>query len=796
MKQTTNRLSILIVIAFAGLMAGCGSSVSSSTQPGSNQVFTLDVTPTQLTLNSGDWSTITAVVDLSVNNGTPKPVTPQPTFKFFSSDPRVTVSPAGEVCAGQWDARFLVCSPSSTLPSGFVTVSAYNASHNISGSVLVSVHPRAARIALSADPISPNPAWAASSQPWPTGALCISQTNQVKFVAQPVDANGNPINSCTANPGTAGCVNDNDYVWTTDNSSVAAISSFGFVRAQTPGVANVFATLNGTVSQPLAFVTCPPTSIVLSTSDFTGTNPAPPFTTTDVTLNAGGQKYVTATLKDINGNPLITSPLTYVTSDPLTGSFGPPLELSYPSATPGGAPLTEPTALLTANTAGRFGVVAACAPPSCNPAVADFVTPSGPETGQAVGFGYPVYSNVVGATVQGTTGSNVLVTGTTFSDGVTPAHRLLVYDSEALALIQTVELANLPNSLVVAPNGANAYVGSSAGLMVVNLATFQSSLHTFPINGQPNTAVVSGTVLGVSPDSRYVVVSDLANSFVFLIDTTVTKAATRYNLANIDSVTFAADGSNIWIGGAAGVFVFQADTFVPITTNQTAHVTSLAWMPDGQSYFASGDQLVTHSTCENKKILPLPSPNLVSTVPEGLSTTAIDGVPHLLGLDGNLWFDYPVTTSAQVPLQTVQAIGSLVANGSGDVCLSTVSVNAPITAAAGLLCTAQQVSFSPKLEEEFVTGLNPSCAGENVIHGYDVVAQAPFACNTTNAVVPLSGGVLNDGRKLYFGSFDSSNNAILHRIDLSTCNSAPGTIAEDDAVSVAVVPSFVAVVPK
>ena len=151
MKQTLNRLSILIVIAFAGLLAGCGSSVSSSTQPNSNQVYTLDVSPTQLTLNSGDWSSITAVVDLSTNNGTPKPVIPQPTFKFFSSDPRVTVSPAGEVCAGQWDSRYLICTPSNTLPSGAVTVTALNASHNVSGTVLVTVHPRAARIALGSN---------------------------------------------------------------------------------------------------------------------------------------------------------------------------------------------------------------------------------------------------------------------------------------------------------------------------------------------------------------------------------------------------------------------------------------------------------------------------------------------------------------------------------------------------------------------------------------------------------------------------------------------------------------------
>jgi len=62
-------------------------------------------------------------------------------------------------------------------------------------------------------------------------------------------------------------------------------------------------------------------------------------------------------------------------------------------------------------------------------------------------------------------------------------------------------------------------------------------------------------------------------------------------------------------------------------------------------------------------------------------------------------------------------------------------------------------------------------------------------------VVPLSGDILNDGRKLYFGSFDS-NGAVLHRIDLATSTGAPGTLTEDDSVAIEVVPGFVAVVPK
>ena len=753
-----NRFLTLIVIGLAGLMASCGSSVNSSTQPGDSDVYTVAVAPTQFTLNSGDWSSLAATVELSYRNGTPKAVAPQPPVKFYSSDTRVSVSPAGEVCAGQWDSRYLTCTATSTLPTGYVIITAYDASHNVSATSLVSVHERATRIALSA------PTWGTAPRAG-LGASCVSQNAQLKYVAAPVDANGNPV----------GNVFDNDYAWIVDDPSVATVSLYGYVIAHNPGVANVFARLNGTVSTPLSFITCPPAAIVLASSIYTNTTPAPPFSTADLdNLNIGDLYYLTSTLEDINGQPLVTAPLTALSSDPLTGGITPVLAL---------------TSKLTANSSGRFTVMASCSPSACNPGVANFTVPGAttPTTGEASGFGYPIYSNLIGVTVHGATGSSVLVTGTTLIDGVTPAHRLLVYDSESLSLIQTIELANLPNSLVVAPNGALAYLGSAAGLMIVNLTSYQSTLKNYPVEGGLSTDVVTGKVLGVSPDSRYIVLSDVANGLVFFIDTTGTKIALRYPILGITSAAFTIDDSHFWIAGTAGVYTFNADTFVPTLTNVSSNVKALAWSPDGQSYFASGDQLLNYSTC-NDQNPQSPSVNLTSTVVDGMSTTALSGVPHLLGLDGSQWFDYSVTTTAQIGNPAPE----------GNVCLSTVRVNPPVTRTASLPCTAEQISFSPTLEQEFITGVDPSCAtAEQVLHGYDVVAQQEILLTTAAPVVPLSGGVLNDGRKLYFGTYNSAaQTATLHRIDLSTGTGAPGTLTEDLSAPVALVPSLVAVVPK
>lgn len=860
-----NRLLTLILMGLAGLLVSCGAAVSSSTQPGTNDVYSLFVTPTQLTLNAGDWSSISATVELSYENGAPKPVSPQPTIQFYSSDNRVSVSPAGEVCAGQWNTEYQVCTPTVSttgqldLPTGYVTITVYNASHNVTGSTLVSVHPRASNITLSVPasnlfvgvPITqPLLGQVSSNIPlgaYPTTTNCVSQNNYfaavstvngkqvttlasnnyVQYVAAPVDASGTAIPTCTAANPAQGCIFPTDYVWTSDNPSVASVSASGVVVAGNPGVANITATLNGTKSAPLAFVSCPPSAIVVATSADTGiglppvlpsctVSPIPAdcytYSTGDLTLSKGGQEYLSATMVDTNGIPLTKSTLNYITSNPLTGSFTTAQPL---------------TSTLTANTSGRFSMMAACEPPSCNNAVADFIVPSlpgttGATTGKSLGFGYPIYSNVIGVTVQGISPSTVLVTGSKLADGITAAHQLLAYDSESLLVTEAIALPNTPNSMVVAPNGATAYLGSSAGLMVANLTTYQTTPANFAIVGGSSTDVITGTVLGVSPDSRYVVVSDVLsaapNSYVFLIDTTGTKTATRYTIpGSIDAVTFAADDSYYWIGGSSGVYVFTSDTFVPIssvtpTDAVLSNVKALAWMPDGQSYFASGTQLVNYSTCDSQN----PNSGLAGT-PINLDTTVIDGVPHAVGLSAgscpgtlspNCWYDYSVNITPPVGLQTVAQLSNLVPGGKSDVCLSTVTVSPPVTTASTLLSTTpSQVTFSPTLQQEFVTGVSSTGAtAEPFIHGYSLAipatstvpatAAAEFTLSATNSIIPLSGGVLNDGRKLYIGTNDS-NGPLLHRFDLATGTGTPGTRAEDlPPVSVAVVPDFVAVVPK
>ena len=161
-------------------------------------------------------------------------------------------------------------------------------------------------------------------------------------------------------------------------------------------------------------------------------------------------------------------------------------------------------------------------------------------------------------------------------------------------------------------------------------------------------------------------------------------------------------------------------------------------------------------------------------------------MPHLLGLDGSQWFDYSVTTTAQIGNPTP----------AGNVCLSTVTVNPPVATVSTSPCTATQITFSPTLEQEFVTRRdllrNP---GSPSFTATTWLAKRKSLFPTINPIVPLSGGVLNDGRYLYVGSYDTTNGcgSTSHRF---IGGHGHAGLPEDTSTSVELVPSFVAVVPK
>jgi hypothetical protein len=175
-----------------------------------------------------------------------------------------------------------------------------------------------------------------------------------------------------------------------------------------------------------------------------------------------------------------------------------------------------------------------------------------------------------------------------------------------------------------------------------------------------------------------------------------------------------------------------------------------------------------------------------------LDSTALNGTPQAFGYSlsstPGQWVNYTLTDSSE-PNVTAPV---------GNVCSATVAVSAPAVATSTLQCTPTQFTFSQRLQQEFITGVSPSCTtSESVLHAYDVSSNSEFTLTASTPMVPLSGGALYDGRELYIGTWDGTSTAALHRFNLLTTSGTQGTRAEDiTPTSLPIVPSFVAVVPK
>ena len=85
----------------------------------------------------------------------------------------------------------------------------------------------------------------------------------------------------------------------------------------------------------------------------------------------------------------------------------------------------------------------------------------------------------------------------------------------------TGTLPNLPNSALMDPTGSVLYLGSSAGLMAVSLAT--NTVTSYSVNG---------TVVAIPPDSRYLLISDSVGNAVYYFDTNTSTILYQCRLHN------------------------------------------------------------------------------------------------------------------------------------------------------------------------------------------------------------------------------------------------------------------------
>jgi hypothetical protein len=430
------------LIVAAALLGGCGQS--SAPRPNPNAVFQVILAVSSPSLVAGQVVQLTP----AATNSSGTSVTT--TFTFNSSNTAVaTVSPGGLVCGGVWDSTFVVCNGTDSHGNpiaGTATITA-SAAGVTSAPVQVAVHAVVTSIVVDGPP--PNTCFSVKQTFTFKAHVCSTQV-------QPPDTTGSCAPNAKEITSSVGAIN-----WTENNSAVATVDANGVATSNAPGLTGVIASV-GTVTSPATNLrSCLPVSIVLHLNGDPAGNP-----TEAKSLAVAGTSTLEADMTDENGVTTNSAPVATIVNNSLIGT------------------LTGTT--LTASTPGGAGLMAACIPQTCG-----------------VGLNIPIYSNVFSLTVTGTSpNTNMIYATSSFQNGASATILPIDNSKSPPAAGTAINLPARPNSLVFAPNGAKAYLGTSAGLAALNTTV------------TPNTITLLdptvGKVLAVSPDSSTIIVSNAA----------------------------------------------------------------------------------------------------------------------------------------------------------------------------------------------------------------------------------------------------------------------------------------------
>lgn len=545
-------------------VAYCNASTGSGVQIGQLNHIVLQPVVYGISLNYGQIGQVSTPASTDCQ-GTSVSVN---AFTYASRDISVVdVNPStGALCAGSWNRKqnvipdYTVCTPPATPSAGasstYITAEANGVTSN---PIPVYTHPVVTSIVLgtpstscATDPTTnccPLAAANTVTAPAYSGNSCLSQGSTGQLVAR-IFAQSSSFNPTTGvtTPVTTNIscqVGHLSFAAQSTNTAAAtnvvSIDENGVATAQQPGSVVITASVANAGSSAGFFSTCPPASITLNVPNTTATN---------IVVNQNFSQPLTATAVDTNGHTLNNLALEFVSTTPTTipassnGTITPPF--------PGGASIT-----------------ALCQPPSCNPAPFNQIG--------LFGNGKPVTSNPIGISTPGTNSTLLYIAST-------QSRYLVPVDFTTANLGTPVQLPYAPNSMIISNDGTSIYMGSATELMVFNANSDSVTRED---------VTVPGTVIGVSPDSTTVAISDPARKLIYLESS-------------------ATNGGIITQYGGVG--------------------THAQWSPDSQTvYITAGTQLLVYSQFTGwNNITPAISPlDVAVTVPSvgayfaGTATTAV-----------------------------------------------------------------------------------------------------------------------------------------------------------------------------
>jgi trimeric autotransporter adhesin len=667
------RQAIWLFLSFTllGLVAaGCGHSST-------------PVTPTSITISPassvsmkfGDVQAISAqVID---NNG--NAMTNQK-FTWTSSNASLaTVTATGGscgdtlnttattcLCGGTWSSDFIYCTPPASSTPGGAP-QAGTTTLTVNSDGLSASITVLVHSAVSRVTVAP------------INVDCLSATGTQQITAKAFDAQGNDITSTVA-------VDATSFNWSSSDATVVSLDNNGLATAVNPGRARVYASIAGTSSAPGTFTTCPVVSVALALSSGSGNT---------FSIAQAATQQLTPTVVDSNGKTIT------VTSGRLTYSS------SY-----GQALSPSSTGLITGLNPGNSAIVASCSPPSCNNGL------------------YPVFSNVINGTTQGTTATGTNSKSTQVIVASTSDTQLIPIDITTNTAGTALTLPYKPNSMVFSRNSGIAYMGSDTILM-----SYTSSSNT--VSG---VALIPGVIVDLSNSGNRIVVYD-----------DVTKTVTVYSISN---------------GGIADKFS------VPNATPSNVHAST---SPDDQTtYVVVGNQLYISSSTNSLRTITLDSPaNDVAFLYQG-------SFAYLAGGENNSVTARTTCDGSQKDIIAVNATPDrIVASGDGSkvfaVAGATMNTITATTNGAGCPPALTDSLASIDLGQGVIAPKemfsNPagtkvymiSSAGKVVV--YNVSGNTGSLISLSGSGSATSGALTLDGANLWVGG--GADKAV-HRIDTST----------------------------
>ncbi len=754
--------AVFAIAMLDGLVA-CGGHHSAGGPSLPGTVHISPANPVSLTLGT------TANFTASAQNSAGQNVTAS--FTFQSSDTGVlNFSPSGAACAGTWNAPFYSsCTP---LGTGVVQVTA-TAAGVTSAPTYVFVHAPVDQIQLSVVPQNtpPPPCTGQQNIPpacTPTGAQvsgCYTanqpQTLQATAFSQGRDVTAS-VGPFTWNAGTTGVVT----LVPTISSSTGVTTNLATASPATPGLAQVVASAAGTSSQPFGFETCPVQCVAVQVA----TGALQSGQTTFITNKGTGEK-LTAWAVDVQGCIVAKPALTWTSSQPAS-------ILSGGSA--GCAAGT--TCALTTPQPGSASITAACTPPTCN---AGFpLTATTGVTPQPV---YPV--TAISGLVNGLPGSfNVFATSTSCADNANPNCSVSLYSvsSAKNTAGAAVSIPAPPNSLIFAPAGDRAYMGSPYGALVMTPANFGSTNNPFAAIPAPGTltGAVLGKVLAVAPRGTFAVFADNVSTpnYVYIVsDTGASPTATALNISGATAATFSNDGLKAFIAGfdrSGNPKLFVYSTLQALQSYDIPvgnPVNGFAPSSTGSFTFLNGgsatSSISVRNICDNQlstevsnalPVINLPTqPLLLKSVPPGnfpMGTSTIPalqaaGLDVLVGVD-NTGIDIIATNASQAASTSLcpqnVALAKLQANPS--------QTFAPIHINIGQ-GTINPIAFfmSPDETQAYIVASNFSGV---LVYNLSTRSTSAIQLVGSGNPLPISADMTPDGSFIYIAATDGLLHAV------------------------------------